>query len=98
MLGLTIFDKFKIVVKNLKGAKVFLRTTCIDNWPVGRVLHVTTNVRLWNGRSEVQISGPAKSDTALPTARHRCDISKGAMLPVCNDTELSSTNSLHTSA
>ena len=43
--------------------------------------------------------GPVKSDTELPTACHRCDISlKGAVLPGCNDAEMSAANSLHASA
>ena len=40
-----------------------------------------------------------KSNTVLPTVRHRCDISsKGAVLPRSNDTEIGSTSSLHASA
>ena len=40
-----------------------------------------------------------KSDTVLPTARHRCDISsKGAVLPGRNDAEMGPDNSLHASA
>ena len=40
--------------------------------------------------------GPVKSDTVLPTARHRCDISsKGAVLPGRNDAEMGPANSLH---
>ena len=40
--------------------------------------------------------GPVKSDTVLPTARHRCDISSNeAVLPGCNDAEMGPTNSLH---
>ena len=43
--------------------------------------------------------GPIKSDTVLPTARHRCDISsKGAVLPGRNDAEMGPANSLHASA
>ena len=43
--------------------------------------------------------GPVKSDTVLPTARHRCDISsKGAVLPGRNDAEMGPANSLHASA
>ena len=42
---------------------------------------------------------PVKSDTVLPTARDRCDISsKGAVLPWRNDAEMGPANSLHTSA
>ena len=42
--------------------------------------------------------GPVKSDTVLPTVRHRCDISsKGAMLPVRNDAKMDPANSLHAS-
>ena len=43
--------------------------------------------------------GPVKSDTKLPTACHRCNISlKGAVLPERNDAELSPANSLHAAA
>ena len=42
--------------------------------------------------------GPVKSDPVLPTARHRCDISKGAVLPGRNDAEMGPANSLHASA
>ena len=43
--------------------------------------------------------GPVKSDTVLPTARHRCNISsKGAVLPGRNDAEMGHANSLHASA
>ena len=43
--------------------------------------------------------GPVKSNTVLPTARHRCDISsKGAVLPGRNDAEMGPANSLHASA
>ena len=39
--------------------------------------------------------GPVKSDTVLPTARHRCDISsKEAVLPGRNDAEMGPANSL----
>ena len=42
---------------------------------------------------------PIKSDTVLPTARHRCAISsKGAVLPGRNDAEMNLANSLHASA
>ena len=38
---------------------------------------------------EVQISGKVKSNTGLPTARHRCSISsKGAVLPWRNDANM----------
>ena len=40
--------------------------------------------------------GPVKSDTVLPMARHRCDISsKGTVLPPHNDVEIDPANSLH---
>ena len=43
--------------------------------------------------------GPVKSDTVLPTARHRCDISsKGAVLLGRNDAEMGPAKSLHASA
>ena len=42
---------------------------------------------------------PVKSDTVLPTARHRCDISStGAVLPGRKDAEMGHANSLHASA
>ena len=42
---------------------------------------------------------PVKSNTALSTARHRCDISsKGAVLPGRNYAEMGPANSLHASA
>ena len=42
---------------------------------------------------------PVKSDTVLPTARHRCNISsKEAVLPRRNDVEVGQANSLHASA
>ena len=42
---------------------------------------------------------PVKSDTVLPTARHRCDISsKEAVLAGRNDAEMGPANSLHASA
>ena len=43
--------------------------------------------------------GPVKSDTVLPTARHRCDISsKEVVLPGRNDVEMGPANLLHASA
>ena len=42
--------------------------------------------------------GPVKSDTVLPTTRHRCDISKGTMLSERKDMEMGAANSLHASA
>ena len=43
--------------------------------------------------------GPVKSDTPLPMARHHCNIlSKGALLPGCNDTDMAPANLLHASA
>ena len=42
--------------------------------------------------------GPVKSDTVLPMARHRCDISsKEAVLPGRNDAEMGPSNSVHAS-
>ena len=42
---------------------------------------------------------PVKSDAALLTARHRCDVSSiGAVLPGRNDREMGPTNSLLASA
>ena len=43
--------------------------------------------------------GPVKSDTRLPTDRHRCNISStGAVLPGRNNAEMGPANSLHASA
>ena len=67
----------------------------ILNRPVGRV--ATRSSQEW----EVWGSnlGPVKSDTVLPTARYRCDISsKGAVLPGYNEAEMGPANSLHASA
>ena len=49
---------------------------------------------------EVQGSnlGLVKSDTVLPTACHRCHVSKKAVLPGSNDAEMGPANSLHVSA
>ena len=40
---------------------------------------------------------PFKSNAVLPTARHRSNFSKGAMLPRCNDREMGSTKPSHAS-
>ena len=43
--------------------------------------------------------GPVKSDTVLPSTRHRCEISSNkALLPVHNGAELGPANSLYASA
>ena len=43
--------------------------------------------------------GPVKSDTALPMARHCCDVfSKETVLPVCTDAEMGPVNLLHDSS
>ena len=43
--------------------------------------------------------GPVKTDTMLPTARHRCDISsKGFVLPGRIDAKTDPANSLYASA
>ena len=42
--------------------------------------------------------GSVKSDTVLPAARHRCDVSAiEAVLPVRNDAKMNPANSLHDS-
>ena len=63
--------------------------------PVGRAVTRSSLEReVWGSNL-----GPVKSDTVLPTARHRCDISSnGAVLPGRNDAEMGPTNSLHASA
>ena len=62
--------------------------------PVGRAVTRSSLEReVWGSNL-----GPVKSDTVLPTARHRCDISsKGAVLPGRNDAEMGPANSLHAS-
>ena len=64
-------------------------------WPVGRaVTRSSLERKVWGSNLY-----PVKSDTVLPTARHRCNISsKGAVLPRRNDAEMGPTNSLHASA
>ena len=63
--------------------------------PVGQAVTCSTLEReFWDSNL-----GPVKSDTELPTARHRCYISsKGAVLPGRNDAEIDPANSLHASA
>ena len=63
--------------------------------PVGRaVTHWSLEREVWGSNL-----GPVKSDTVLPTARHRCDISsKGAVLPGRNDAEMGPAKSLNASA
>ena len=54
-------------------------------WPVGRA--ATRSSLLWEVR-DLNL-GPVKSDTVLPTARHRCNISsKGVVLLGRNDAEM----------
>ena len=63
--------------------------------PVGRAVTRSSLEREVRGSN----LGPVKSDTVLPTARHRCNISsKGAVLPGRNDAEMGPANSLHASA
>ena len=63
--------------------------------PVGRAVTRSSLEREVRGSN----LGPVKSDTVLPTARHRCSISsKGAVLPGRNDAEMGPANSLHASA
>ena len=63
--------------------------------PVGRAVTRSSLEREVRGSN----LGPVKSDTVLPTARHRCSISsKEAVLPGRNDTEMGPANSLHASA
>ena len=66
-----------------------------ENWPVGRaVMRSSLEREVWGS-----ILRPVKSDTVLPTARHRCDISlKRAALPRRNDAEMGPAHSLHASA
>ena len=63
--------------------------------PVGRAVTRSSLEREVRGTN----LGPVKSDTVLPTARHRCDVSSnGAVLPGRNDAEMGPANSLHASA
>ena len=63
--------------------------------PVGRAVTRSSLEREVRGSN----LGPVKSDTVLPTARHRCNISsKGAVLPGRNDAAMGPANSLHASA
>ena len=63
--------------------------------PVGRAVTRSSLEReVWGSNL-----GPVKSDTVLPKACHRCNISsKEAVLPGRNDAEMSTTNSLHAPA
>ena len=63
--------------------------------PVGRVV-----THLFLEREMSSNLGSVKSDTVLPTAGHRCDISlkKGAVLPVSNIAGMDPANSLHAAA
>ena len=75
---------------------VFFHFECF--WTISQVGRAVTRSSL---KREVWGSnlGPVKSDTVLPTARHRCDISwNGAVLPGRNDAEMGPANSLHASA
>ena len=56
-----------------------------------RVTRLSLEREVWDSNL-----GPIKSDTVLPTARHRCDIfSKEAVFPGRNDAEKGPANSLH---
>ena len=73
----------------------WLRDFCFRHRPVGRAVMRSSLEREVRGSN----LGPVKSDTVLPTARHRCNISsKGAVLPGRNDAEMGPANSLHASA
>ena len=66
-----------------------------QNRQVGRAVTCSSLEREVHGSN----LGPIKSDSVLPTARHRCDISsKDAVLPRRNDAEIGPANSLHASA
>ena len=60
--------------------------------PVGVVVTMSLSVRGVLG----SIPGPIKSDTVLPTACHRCDVS--SVLPRRKPAEMVPANSLHASA
>ena len=62
---------------------------------IGRVVTRSSMERaeVWGSNFE-----PVKSDTVLPTARHRGNISSKEFLSGRNDTELGSENSLHASS
>ena len=74
---------------------IFAQSLYYGNRPVGRAVTRSSLEReVWGSNL-----GPVKSDTVLPTARHRCDIySKGAVLPGRNEVEMDPANSLHASA
>ena len=81
---------YHIAFKPCKVAKEFMALVFI-NRPVGRAVTRSSLKREVCGSN----FEPAKSDTVLPTARHRCDISsKGAVLPGRNDAEMGPANSL----
>ena len=63
-----------------------------SDWPVGQAVTRSSLEReVWDSNL-----GPVKSDTVLPMARHRCDISSnGAVFPGRNDAKMGSTNFLH---
>ena len=66
-----------------------------DDRPVGRAVARLSLEREVRGSNLWRF----KSDTVLPTARHRCDIfSKGTVSPGRNDAEMAPTNLLHVSA
>ena len=68
---------------------------CYSYRPVGRAVTRSFLDREVGGSN----LGPVKSDTVLPTVRHRCNISsKGAVLPERNDAEMGPAYSLHASA
>ena len=93
--------KFKLIyLKNLTNTnqvtEISVSVTVGRSYqPVGRAVTPSSSEREVCGSN----LGPVKSDTVLPTARHRCDISsKEAVLSGRNDAEMGPANSLHASA
>ena len=75
--------------------KLYSHNCLLSYRPVGRAVTRSSLEREVRGSN----LGPDKSDTLLPTARHRCDIFvKGAVLPGRYDAEMGPANSLHASA
>ena len=82
------------VIDIMHGIETICYTHGFEKKTVGRALTRSSLER------EIRSSnlGPVKSNTVLPMARHRCDISlKGAVLTERNDAEMDLTNSLHAS-
>ena len=106
----SIFHNLKLPIK---VAYTMPNIVCLENYSLSLFQCQLTSILFWYnrliGRAVTRSSperkvkgsnlGPVKSDTALPTARHRCNISlKRAVLPGRNDAEMGPANLLHASA